>query len=269
MTSGMGLFAVFGLLFAVAALACGMARALLRGPIVPARFPPAMPASTAWFSSDAWRAGARLCLGLSCLFAVAAFAESWSPPRDDATVSDAPMPSAAWGALWVYTFALLVEWRRSGLAAAGTRAFAGILLAGGGVLLLGVCLQTWAAAAPPLPCGDAGLTIYVATDVQAAAALGLALVPLAGAVLPFASVKAPPLSSAAASVAMGVWLQPALPALEWLPVSVWAGAALAALLVAALALVGVAATRGPWATATGLTVYYAVSVGGCLGLGAL
>lgn len=190
---------------------------------------------------------------------VAAFAELWTAP------------DAAWGALWVYAVALVVEWRRSGLANAGTRALAGALLAGAGALLLGICLEVWAKGAPPppFPCGGAGVAFDATVGVRAAAALGLALVPLAGLALPFAGVRSPPLSVAAASVAMAAWLRPALPALEWLPVSVWAGAALAALLVGALALVGFAATRGPWAALAGLIAYYIVSVFGSLGLGKL
>lgn len=241
MTPGAALFAGTGLLFAAAACGAGRRR----------------------------RARSMLCVGASCLCAVAALAWPWAQTRA-VVASDAP-PDAAWGALWVYTFALLVEWRRSDPAAAGARTLAGILLAGGGMLLLGACLEAWAAAVPPpsLPCGDAGFAIGATAEVRALAALGLALAPLAGVALPFAGAGFPPLSAAAASVAMAAWLRPVLPALEWLPVSVWGGAPLAALLVAVLALVGFAATRGPRATAASLVAYYAVGVGGGLGLGTL
>ena len=252
MTSGVTLFAALGVLAGVATLACTAARVLV-----------VQDGTTA---SGALRAAARLCLGLACLFALAAAGESWLSLQGQAHEVVAPRPSA-WGALWVHALALLVEWRLFGLQGAGRRVLAGWLLAGTGVLFLGIALGAWAGF-HPLP-GSAcpeGTPVIDATApaVRGLAALGLALAPLAGIALRLGGPAAPPLSAAAASVAVAVWLQPLLPALAWLPTSLGGGAVLALLLVVGLTVLGLTASRGPGVTGAGLAVYFALGVGGCL-----
>lgn len=259
------IFAVLGVLFGIAALACGMARALI------VRIDDAGTASVDPEASGAWRVGARLCLVLSCLCVLAAFGNAWVESQAPESASSTPMP-ASWGALWVYVLALLVEWSRSGLEVAGWRTLAGALLAGVGVLLVGVCLAAWATMnPPPVPeCTGGSLSIDAgASAAGAVAALGLALVPLAGIALRLAKPAAPPLSAAAAGVVMAMWLQPTLPSLGWLPVSPGAGAPLAAVFVTALMLLGVMAARGPRAAVARMGLYFGLSVGGSHFLGTL
>ena len=265
MITAVTLFAVLGILFGIAALACGMVWAFV------ARIDGAGTTSVDPKASGVWRAGVRLCLVLSCLCVLAAFGNAWVESQASESVSSTPMP-ASWGALWVYVFALLVEWSRSGLEAAGQRTLAGALLAGVGVLLVGMCLAAWMTMnPPPVPeCTGGSLTIDTgASAARAVAALGLALVPLAGIALRLAKPAVPPLSAAAACVVMAMWLQPTLPALGWLPVSTGAGAPLAAVFVAALMLLGLMAARGPRATVAGIGLYFGLSVGGSHLLGTL
>ena len=255
MTSGVTLLAALGVLAGVATLACTAARVLV-----------ARDGSTA---AGALRAAARLCLGLACLSALAAGGELWLSLQGQAREVVAPRPSA-WGALWVHVLALLVEWRLFELPGAGRRVLAGWLLAGVGVLFLGVALGAWAGF-HPLPgsaCPEGAPVIDAAAPaVRGLAALGLALAPLAGIALRLGGPATPPLSAAAASVAAAIWLQPLLPALGWLPTSIGGGAVLALLLVAGMTALGLAASRGPGATGAGLAVYFALGVGGCLVLG--
>ena len=261
--SGVALFAALGILAALATLACGTVRGLA------GRLEGAGAAAVAPTSSDGLRTAARLCLGLSCVFALAALGELWLDLQRQERAPDLPRPSA-WGALWVYVLALLAEWRLFGLAGAGRRAVAGWLLAGAGVLFLGIGLDVWASFQLPADaaCADGVLAIDVTQPaVRILAALGLALVPLSGIALRLAVPTAPPLSAAAASVSVAVWLQPVLPALGWLPLSFGAGAGLALLLVASLFILGCAAARGPRAVAGGLSAYAGLSIGGCIVLG--
>lgn len=217
------------------------------------------------------RVTARLCLGLSCLFAIAACGELWLSLQGQESALDMPRPSA-WGALWVHALALLVEWWRLGLADAGQRVLAAWLLAGTGVLFLGIGLGAWAGVHLPteIACPNGTLAIdATAPSVRAIAAFGLALVPLAGIALRLVRPAAPPLSAAAASVVVATWLQPILPALGWLPLSLGAGAAPALLIITGLIILGLTSVRGPWMTGTGLAIYFALGVGGCLVLGIL
>ena len=263
MISGATLFAALGILAGIAALACGTVRAFA------VRFEGVGTAPTDTPASGSLRAAARLCLGLSCLFALAAFGALWLGPEGRESALGLPRPSA-WGALWVHVLALPVEWRLLGLPGAWRRALAGWLVAGVGVLFLGIGLGVWTGIDPHdrAACPDGTPAIDAnALAVGAVAALGLALVPLSCLALRLARPAAPPLSAAGASVAAAVWLQPALPALGWLPTSLGGGAALALLLVAALTLPGFAASRGPGAAALGVSGYFALSVGGCLVLG--
>ena len=263
--SGVALFAALGILAALATLAFGTVRGLA------GRLEGAGAAAVARPSSDGLRTVARLCLGLSCIFALAALGELWLNLQGQERPPDLPR-SSAWGALWVYVLALLAEWRLFGLAGAGRRAVAGWLLAGAGVLFLGIGLDAWASFHLPADaaCVDGVLSIdATAPAVTALAALGLTLVPLSGVALRLAVPAAPPLSAAAASVAVAVWLQPVLPALGWLPLSLGAGAVLALLFVVSLFILGRASAQGPWAAAGGLSAYVGLSVGGCIVLGML
>ena len=178
--------------------------------------------------------------------------------------------TAASGALWIYVLALLTEWRLVGLQDAGRRALVGLLLAVAGVLFLGIGLGAWASIDPSTValCVDGAPAVDGnALPVRAVAALGLALVPLAGLALRFVSAADPPLSAAAASVAAAVWFQPVLPALGWLPLSFGGGAPLALLLTAALMLLTLVAGRGPASEAGGHLGYLVLCVGGCIMLG--
>ncbi len=259
------LFEVASILLAAAALACGMVWVLV------ARVDGADTASVDPQASGAWRTGTRLCLALSCLFVPAALGKSWVEPQSPENASYTPIP-ANWGALWIYALSLPVEWSRSGLEGAGRRTLTGGLLAGVGILLLGMCLTAWTTLNPaPVPeCADESPMIDAgALAVRSVAALGLALIPLAGIALRLASPIVPPLSAAAAGVAMAMWLQPTLPPLGWLPTSMGAGAALAGVFVAALMLLGWMAARGPISTMVGVGLYFGLSVGGSHFLGTL
>lgn len=197
--------------------------------------------------------------GLACLFAVVAV--MWAREANPGAQT-----AEAWGALWVYALALVIEWRRSGIEAAARRTLFSVVLAAGGVSLVGVCLLAWGYAVPATACTN--LAIAPASPaVAAVAGLGLALLPLAG--VACFGTAVPPLSAAAACVVAAVWLQPALPPLAWLPTSPVAGAALAGTLVAATMIVGCTAARGAFAAIGGLTVYFAMSVGGGVLLGRL
>ena len=263
--SGVMLFAALGILAALATLACGTVHGLA------GRLEGAGAASVARPSSDGLRTAARLCLGLSCVFALAALGELWLSLQAQENALDVPRPSA-WGALWVYVLALIAEWRLFGLAGAGRRAVAGWLLAGAGVLFLGIGLDAWASFQLPADaaCADGVLAIdATAPVVRTLAALGLALVPLSGVALRLAAPTAPPLSAAAVSVVVAVWLQPVLPGLGWLPLSLGAGAVLALLLVTSLLILGCAVARGSAAALGGLSAYVGLSIGGCIVLGIL
>ena len=259
MTSSLALLAALGVSSAGAVAVCGL---------VPALSPPAEKRGRppVYLAS---RAAARLCLGLSLLFALAAASELWLSRQDPESAFDLLGPSP-WGALWIYPIVLLAECRLAGLRGAGQRALAGLLLAGAGVLYLGIGLTAWTNMDSPVPATHLAWTSVSdmnALVVGAVAALGLVLVPLAGIAVGVARPAEPPLSTAVASVAFAAWLQPTLPALGWLPVSPGAGAALAALLVAALVPLAFAASRGPRAMTGGVLATFAVSIGGCTILG--
>ena len=200
------------------------------------------------------RIAARLGPRLSCLFALATSGALWLSRQGPENTAGVPHP-AAWGALWAYALVLLVEWRLVGLPGAERRTLAGLLLAGAGVLFLGIGLTAWMS--PDSAAGVACAVTASANDMgpvmtKVVAALGFALVPLAGIALGVIRMAEPPLSAAAASVAVAAWLQPALPALGWLPISIGTGAPLAVLLVAALSVLGLAACGGPRATVCNL-----------------
>ncbi|MDE0206078.1 MAG: hypothetical protein OXP66_08620 [Candidatus Tectomicrobia bacterium] len=257
MISGLGLFAVLGVLAGVASLAlrtlCDSAIAVeQRGTVL-----------FGGVSSVALRTATHLCLGFTCLFALAAGGELWL--RLQAHEGQAGIPaSSAWGALWVYVIVLVLDFRGTGLSGAGRRAFCGWLLAAVGVLLVGAGLGSWSSisvTADPA-CAD-GVTMIDATRIEVGAVgLGLALVPLAGVALQGTQFKTPPLPIAAASVVLAIWMQPMLPAMGWLPLSAGAGAVVALLLVLALAILGLLAVRGPALAAVGVPAYFALSVGG-------
>ena len=265
MISGVGLFAILGILAGIATLVLRTLRAPAtvmeqRGTIL-----------FSGVSSGALQTAANLCLGFSCLFALAACGELWlSLQGQESQVGISA--SSAWGALWVYVLALLLEWRRLGLSGAGRRALSGWLLAGVGVLFLGISLGAWSSIHPVMDtaCADGIRAIdATATKVGAVTALGLALVPLAGIALQGTVHKVPPLTTAAASVVLATWMQPVLPALGWLPLSLGAGAVLALLLALALSVLGLSVVRGPRLAVGGLSVYFVLSVGGCVLLGIL
>ncbi len=262
--SGLPLLAALGVLTAAATPACEMVwastiriRAACRS------------AATSSSTFEVPRAAARLCLGLSCVFALVSAGALWLSRQSPETTFDVAQP-LPWGALWVYAFVLLLEWRLVGIRSAGRRALAGLLLAGVGVLFLGIGLGAWTSTVPStelacpvsIPAQDLN-----AWWIRAVAALGLVLVPLAGIALGFNRAESPPLSAAPASVAVAAWLEPALPAFGWLPTTGAAGAALAALLVVALVVLGLAGARGSRATLGGLLACFALSVGGCILLG--
>ena len=207
MISGVGLFAILGILAGIATLVLRTLRAPAtvmeqRGTIL-----------FSGVSSGALQTAANLCLGFSCLFALAACGELWlSLQGQESQVGISA--SSAWGALWVYVLALLLEWRRLGLSGAGRRALSGWLLAGVGVLFLGISLGAWSSIHPVMDtaCADGIRAIdATATKVGAVTALGLALVPLAGIALQGTVPKVPPLTTAAASVVLATWMQPVLP----------------------------------------------------------
>ena len=113
-------------------------------------------------------------------------------------------------------------------------------------------------------CANGAAAIDAKGTELGVAGLGLALLPLAGFALQGTGPKVPPLTLAAASVVLATWLQPLLPALGWLPLSFGAGAPFALLLALALAILGLLAVRGPALAAVGVSVYFALSVGGCI-----
>ena len=262
--SGLPLLAALGVLAAAATPACELVWAsTLRIRAA------GQSAATGSLAFGAPKVAARICLGLSCVFALVAAGALWLSRQDSETTFDVAQP-LPWGALWVYAFVLLLEWRLVGTRDAGRRALAGLLLAGVGVLFLGIGLSAWThtgasvefACPVSIPAQDLD-----AWWVRAVAALGLVLVPLAGIALGFNRAESPPLSAAPASVAIAAWLEPALPALGWLPTTGGAGAALAVLLVVALVVLGLAGSRGSRATLGGLLACFALSVGGCILLG--
>ena len=248
-----------GILFGIADFACGRARAFV------ARIGGADMAPVDSKALGVWRVGTRLRLVLSCSCVLAAIGDAGAEAQALEGASSTPTP-ASWGALWVYILALLVEWSRSGLEVAVRRAVVGALLAGVGVLLVGLCLTTvWT------NCTGGSLAIDAGTSAAAGAvaALGLTLIPLAGIALRLAEPAVPLLSSGAAGVVMAMWLQPTLPSLGCLPVSHFAGGPLAAILVAAPMLLGWMAARGPRMTGAGIVLYMVLSVGGSYVLGIL
>ena len=182
---------------------------------------------------------------------------------------DFPSP-LAWGALWVHVGVLVVEWRLVGLPGAGRRAVVGLLVAGVGVLLLGVGLGAWMGIELPegAVCQDGILAVDPnSLVVRSTSALGLALVPLAGIALRLVRLEEMPIAGAAVSVAVAAWLQPVLPVLAWLPTSLGAGVPLALLLVAALVVLSVAMRRGSVVAIGGLALYFVLSAGGGIVLG--
>ena len=264
MIPGATLLAGLGILAAVAALACGLASGFVARHVDPA--------------SDAHASGqskvlpgtARLCLGICALFALVVGLQIWMNPQATECWPEVPR-SSAWGALCVYLIALLVEWRILGLSGAARRTITGWLLAGVGALFAGIALDSWAGlhVAASVVCED-GVSAITATSVgeMAAAALALALVPLAGMALRLAGPSGVAPSSAAATVAMAVWLQPQLISLGWLP-DLLGGGALALLLVAAVIVLGKWTQRGTGATLCGIAGYFTLSVGGGIVLGVL
>ena len=253
------LFTLFGILFGITDFACRRARAF------GARIGDANMVSVNSKTFGAWRAGARLRLVLSCSCVLAAIWDAGTEAQALESASSVPT-LASWGALWVYILTLLVEWSRSGLEVAVRRALVGVLLAGVGVLLIGLCLTAvWTSCTGNYLEIDAGGS----AAAGAVAALGLTLTPLAAIALRLVKPAAPLLSVAAAGVVMAIWLQPMLPLLRCLPVSHFAGAPLAAIFVAALMLLGGMAARGPRMTGAGIVLYIVLSVGGSYMLGTL
>lgn len=262
--SGLSLLAAFGVLATAATPVCEAVWASitrLRG----AGWSAATSSSTLGVS----RAAARVCLGLTCVSALAAAGALWLGRQDSGT-SLHVTPPLPWGALWVYAFVLLVEWRLVGLRDAGRRVLAGLLLAGAGVLFLGIGLTAWthggAWAPAACPVGNPEQDLN-GLWIRGVAALGLMLVPMAGIALGFNRAETPALSAAPASVAIAAWLEPALPALGWLPTTAGAGATLAVLFVVALIVLGLAGARGSRTTLGGLLACFALGVGGCILLG--
>ena len=213
---------------------------------------------------EGWRNLARLLLGLSFLLALLACGGLWLGQDEFEASIDTPYPSA-WGALWVYAVLLAIEWRVAGLTSVGRRSLAGAYLGGMGVLALGVGFGVWLRLVSlPMPACEDGNPTIVAFGMKAIAALALTLTPLAGPSLRRFPVTELPLSTVAAGVAIAAWMQPVLPALGWLPLSVGGGAPLALVLSAALLLLTFGAGRGGRATTLGLVAYFVLGTGGCL-----
>ena len=259
MISGVGLFATLGILAGIGALA--LRTLCVSATVIEQR-------GAALFhgvSSGALQTGAHLCLGFSCLFALAAGGELWLSLQEQENQIGISTSSAG-GALWVYVAALLLEFRGLGLSGAGRRAFRGWLLAGVGVLFVGVGLDSWPSMHPTMDaaCANGVAIIHARGTEVGAAGLGLALVPLAGFALQGTVPKIPPLTVAAACVVLATWMQPLVPALGWLPLSVGAGAPFALLLALALLVLGLLAVRGPALAVGGVSAYFALSVGGCV-----
>ena len=259
MISAVGLFAILGILAGVGSLAlrtlCVSATLMEQRGTVLFR----------GVTSGAMQTAAHICLGFSCLFALAACGELWlSLQGREGQIGMSA--SFAWGALWVYVVVLILEFRGVGLPGAGVRALRGWLLAAVGVLFVGVGLDGWLSIVPATDTVCAtGATAIDATGTEVGAVgLGLALVPLAGFALQGSAPKVPPFTIAAACVVLACWMQPLLPALGWLPLSVGAGAAVALLLALALSVLSLMAARGPFLAAVGVSAYFAVSIGGCV-----
>ena len=219
------------------------------------------------------RALSGLFLGLSFLLALVAGAEIWLERGLDRSgfdgASDRAQPSA-WGALWVYAALLVIEWRTTGLHGVGRRILVGAFLAGMGMLALGIGFEVWLKIlALPMPVCEGGSPVIEDAGLEAAAALGLALTPIAGPALRLLPLADVPLSTIAASVAFAAWMQPALPALGWLPAAIGGGAPLALILVVALWLLLRSCARGGAAGVLGLAAYFALGVGGSVALGTL
>ena len=220
-------------------------------------------------ASRAFQTAANLCFALSGLFALAVFGALWLNRQEPQAALDMHQ-APAWGALWIYVFALVAEWRQTGLRHAVQRAAGGLLAAVIGMLFLGVGLEVWASRAAPAGCANGVLTIdMTAPTLAALAGFGLALVPMSGVALWRADPGSPPLSAAAASVVMAAWLQPVLPALGWLPVGLGNGAALALLLITTLTCFGVTASRRSGLAGLSLLIYLVLSAAGSMLLATL
>lgn len=262
--SGLALFAALGVLAVAAIPVCATVWASTMRFRATGRLAATSP-SLFWHS----KAAVRLCLGLSCASALACASALWLSRQNSVAAFDVAQPMP-WGVLWVYAFGLLLEWRLVGIRNAGRRALTGLLLAVVGVLFLGIGLGAWTGtvASTELACPvNIQAKDLNAWWIRSMAALGLVLVPLAGIALGLNRVEHPPLSAAPAGVAVAVWLEPALPALGWLPTTGTAGAALAVLLIVALVVLALTCARGLRATLGGLFACFALSVGGCIFLG--
>ena len=264
MTVDATFFAALSLAAAIAGVACGNVRG--------AGFVALREHSGAAFSdahAPSFRALAGLFLGLSFLFALLAGVGIWLERSGFDGTAERAYPSA-WGALWVYALLLVIEWRTTGLHGVGRRILAGAFLAGMGVLAIGVGFEVWLKIlALPLPACEDGVPVIEDAGISAAAALGLTLAPIAGPALRLLPLADLPLSTIAASVALATWMQPALPALGWLPTSFGGGAPLALILFAALWLLLRLCARGGAAGVLGLATYFALGVGGSVALGTL
>ena len=215
------------------------------------------------------RALAGLFLGLSLVFALLAGAGFWLERSGFDGSAKHAYPSG-WGALWVYALLLVVEWRKTGLHRVGRRILVGAFLAALGVLALGIGFEVWLKfLALPLPACEDGAPVIEDAGLEAVAALGLTLVPLAGPALRLLPLAELPLSTSAATVAFAVWMEPALPALGWLPVAIGGGAPLTLVLSTALWLLLRLYARGGAASVVGLATYFALGLTGSVAVGTL
>ena len=263
MTFDTTLIAALSLTAGIAAIACGSVRG---GAFV---LQPHSVAEAADTVARTFRSLAGVFLVLSLLLALIAGAGLWLERGGFGGSTDRAYPSA-WGALWVYALSLVTEWRTMGLAGAGRRILIGVFLGGTGVLALGVGFEIWLKLVSlPLPDCEEGGAVIEATGIEAAAALGLSLAVIAGPALRLLPLSAMPLSAMAASVAIATWMQPALPALAWLPTEAGGGAPLALALLAALWLLLRSCGRHGRATVLGSAAYFVVGAGGSVALGAL
>lgn len=220
-------------------------------------------------AAGSFRPLAILFLGLSFLFALLACAGLWLERGGLEESTDRTYPSA-WGVLWVYALLLVIEWRMAGLSGVGRRILVGAFLGGMGALALGIGFEVWLKLVSlPLPACEDGTPVIEDAGIKAAAALGLSLVPIAGPALRLVLLVDLPLSTIAASVVVATWMQPALPALGWLPTLVGGGAPLALVLFAALWTLRRSYERGEPAMTLGIVAYFALAVGGCVALGTL
>lgn len=257
MTIDANLFAALSLASVIAGVICGNVRG--RG------FMTLQESSNAILShthAPSFRALSALFLGLSFLLALLAGVGIWHERGGFEGASERTYPSA-WGALWVYALLLLIEWRTTGLSGVGRRILVGAFLAGMGVLALGVGFEVWLEfLALPLPACEVGSPVIKDDGLRSTAALGLTLALIAGPALRLLPLADLPLSTIAASVALATWMQPALPALGWLPTAIGAGAPLALLLFVGLwLLVRLCTWSGP-AGVLGFAAYLALGVGG-------